>query len=187
MSTGTIGLSRPWCYTLEQPGRKGTLLFTFWLAMNWWLCDDASVTRGGPPADSGKVPFLLYERTPTEMVVLSQGGSQRGACSRGARGAPSQSVATTVDRHVQSMPSSNPLPAMAVATGDRESTNHIGETQPSPSQSTTPTVDRHTPNLPSNIQLAAMALPTGHPAYSFVYGSGEPNLSCMSPLRLGWL
>ena len=25
------------------------------------------------------------------------------------------------------------------------------------------------------------------PIYSFVYGSWEPNLSCMSPLRFGWL
>ena len=55
----------------------------------WWLCDDASATRGRPPTASQKVTFLLYERTPTEMVGLSQGGSQRGACTRGGRGAPS--------------------------------------------------------------------------------------------------
>ena len=61
----------------------------------WWLCDDASVTRGRPRANSRKVTFLLYERTPTDMVGLSRGGSQRGACNRGARDAPSQSVATT--------------------------------------------------------------------------------------------
>ena len=92
----------------------------------WWLCDDTSMTRGRPPADSRKVTFLLYEGTPTEMVGLSQGGSQGGACNCGARGAPSQSAATTVNRHVQSMPSSTPLPAIALATGDLESTNHIG-------------------------------------------------------------
>ena len=55
----------------------------------WWLCDDAPVTRGRPPAISRKVTFLLYERTPTEMVGLSQGGSQRTACNRGVRDAPS--------------------------------------------------------------------------------------------------
>ena len=55
----------------------------------WWLCDDATVTRGRPPADLRKVTVLLYERTPTEMVGLSQGGSHRSACNRGACGAPS--------------------------------------------------------------------------------------------------
>ena len=95
----------------------------------WWLCDDASVTRGRPPATSRKVTFLLYERTPTEMVGLSQGGSQS---NRGVRDAPSQSAATTVDRHVRSMPRNTPLPAMALATGDPESTNHIGDAQPAP-------------------------------------------------------
>ena len=100
----------------------------------WWLCDDASVTRGRPPADSRKVTFLLYERTPTEMVGLSQGAPQRGACNRGVRDALSRSVATAVDRHVRSMPSNTPLPAMALTTGDPESTNHIGEAQPSPSE-----------------------------------------------------
>ena len=99
----------------------------------WWLFDDASVTRGRPPANSRKVTFLLYERTPTEMVGLSQGGSQRTACNRGVRDAPSQSAATTVDGHIRSMPSNTPLPATALATGDPESTNHIGEAQPSPS------------------------------------------------------
>ena len=118
----------------------------------WWLCDVASVTRGRPPADSRKVTFLLYERTPTAMVGLSQGGSQKGACNRGARGA-----------------------AMAMATGDPESTNHIGEAQPSPSQSTAPTVDRHAPSLPSNTQLAAMALPTGDPAYTTHVGDAQPS------------
>ena len=98
----------------------------------WWLCDDASVTRGRPPANSRKVTFLLYERTPTEMVGLSQGGSQRTACNRGVRDAPSQSAATTVDRHVRNMPSNTPLPAMALATADPESTNHIGDAQTSP-------------------------------------------------------
>ena len=62
----------------------------------WWLCDDASATRGRPPAASRKVTFLLYECTPTKMVGQSQGGSQRGACNRGGCGAPSQSTTTTV-------------------------------------------------------------------------------------------
>ena len=97
----------------------------------WWLCDDALMTRGRPAANSRKVAFLLSQHTPTEMVGLSQGVSQRGACNRGACGAPSKSAATTVDRHVQSMPSSTPLPAMALATGDPQSTNHIGEAQSS--------------------------------------------------------
>ena len=69
----------------------------------WWLCDDASVTRGRPHATSRKVTFLFYERTPTEMVGLSQGGSQRGGCNRGGRGALSQSTTTTVKRHAPSM------------------------------------------------------------------------------------
>ena len=129
----------------------------------WSLSDDASVTRGRPPPDSRKVTFLLYERTPTEMVCLSQGGSQRGACNRGARGAPTHCAATNVDRHVQSMPSSTPLPAMALATADPEYTIHIGEAQPSRSQSIAPTVDRHAPSLLGNTQLAAMALPTADP------------------------
>ena len=68
----------------------------------WWLCDDASVTKGRPPATSRKVTFVLYERTPTEMVGLSQGGSQS---NRSVRDAPSECAATTVDRHVRSMPS----------------------------------------------------------------------------------
>ena len=55
----------------------------------WWPCDEASVTKGRPLANSRKVTFLLYERTATEMVGLSQGGSQRGACNHGARDAPS--------------------------------------------------------------------------------------------------
>ena len=141
----------------------------------WWLCDDASVTRGRPPADLRKVTFLLYERTPTKMVGLSQGGSQRGACNRGARGAPSQSATTTVYRHVPSMPSSTPLHAMALARGDSEYTNHVGEAQPSPSHSTAPTVNRHAPSLPSNTQLAAMALPTGHPECTTHVGDAQPS------------
>ena len=32
-----------------------------------------------------------------------------------------------------------------------------------------------------------LILPKARFAYSFVYGSREPNLSCMSPLRFGWL
>ena len=140
----------------------------------WWLCDDAPVTRGWPPANSRKVTFLLYERTPTEMVGLSQGGSERGACNRGVRDAPSQSATTTVDRNVRSMPSNPPLLAMALATGDPESTNHIGEAQPSPSQSAAPTVDRHAPSVPSNTQLAAMALPTGDPGYTTHVGDVQP-------------
>ena len=64
------------------------------------------------------------------------------------------------------MPSSTPLPAMALATGDPESTNHIGEAQPSPSQSAAPTVDKHARSVPSNTQLAAMALPTGDLGYT---------------------
>ena len=139
----------------------------------WWLFDDASVTSGRPPADSRKVTFLLYERTPTKMVGLSQGGSQRGAYNRGARGAPSQSAATNVHRHVQSMPSYTPFPAMALATGDPESTNHVGEAQPSPSQSIAPAIDRHARSLPSNTQLAAMALPTGDPAYTTHVGDAQ--------------
>ena len=141
----------------------------------WWLRDNASVTRERPPADSRKMTFLLYERTPTEMLGLSQGGSQMGACNRDARSAPSQSAATTVDRHVQSMPSSAPLPAMAVATRDPESTNHVGEARPSTSQSTAPTVHRHAPSLPSNTQLAAMALPTGDLAYTTHVGDEQPS------------
>ena len=142
----------------------------------WWLCDDASVTMGRPLADSQKVTFLWYERTSTEMVALSQGGSQSGACNRGARGAPSHSAATTADGHVQSMPSSTLLPAMALATGDRESTNHIAESQPPPPplQSTAPTVDRHAPSLPSNAQLATMALQTGDRAYTTHVGDAQP-------------
>ena len=140
----------------------------------WWVCDDTSVTRGWPLADSRKVTFLLYEHSPTEMVGLSQGGSQMGACNRGVGGASSQSAATTVDRHVQSMPRSTPLPAMALATGESESTNHIREAQPSPSQSTAPTVDGHAPSLRSNTQLAAMPLPTGEPEYTTNVGDAQP-------------
>ena len=140
----------------------------------WWLCDDASVTKEPSPSNSRKVTFLLYERTPTEMVRLSQGGSQRGACNRGARDSPSQSAATTVDRHVRSMPSNTPLPAMALATGGPESTNHIGEAQPSASQSAAPTVDKHAPSVPSNTQLAAMALPTDDHAYTTHVGDAQP-------------
>ena len=116
----------------------------------WWLCDDASLTKGRPLATSRKVPFLLYERTPTEMVGLSQGVSQS---NRGVRDAPSQSASTTVDRHVRGMPSNTPLPAMALATGDPESTNHIGDAQPSPSQFAAPTVNRHAPSVPSNTHV----------------------------------
>ena len=137
----------------------------------WWLCDDASVTKGRPPATSRKVTFLLYERTPTEMVGLSQGGSQS---NRGVRDAPSQFAATTVDRHVRSMPSNTPLPAMALATGDPESTNHIGDAQPSPSQFAAPTVNRHAPSVPSNTQLPAMALPMGDPGYTTHVGDVQP-------------
>ena len=140
----------------------------------WWLCDDASVTRRRPPANSRKVTFLLYERTPTKMVGPSQGGSQMGACNRGVRDAPSQSAATTVDRHVRSMPSNTPLPAMALATGDPESTNHIGGAQPSPSKSAEPTVDGHALSVPSNTQLAAMALPTADPGYTTHVGDVQP-------------
>ena len=61
------------------------------------------------------------------------------------------------------MPSSTLLPAMALATGDPEYTNHVVEAQPSPSHSTSPTVNKHAPSLPSNTQLAALALPTGDP------------------------
>ena len=137
----------------------------------WWLCDDASVSRGRPPATSRKVTFLLYERTPTEMVGLSQGGLQS---IRGVRDGPPQSVATTVDRHARSMPSITPLRAMALATGDPESTNHIGDAQPSPSQFATPTVNRHAPSVPSNTQLPAMALPTGDPGYATHVGYVQP-------------
>ena len=137
----------------------------------WWLCDDASVTKGRPPATSRKVTFLLYERTPTEMVGLSLGGSQS---NRGVRDGPSQSAATTVDRHARSMPSITPLRAMALATGDPESTNHIGDAQPSPSQFATPTVNRHAPSVPSNTQLPAMALPTGDPGYATHVGDVQP-------------
>ena len=154
---------------------QGTFVVHILVRDEWWLCDDASVTRGRPPADSRKMTFLLYERTPTEMVGPSQGGSQRGACNRGARGAPCQSVATTVDRCVQSMGSSTPLPAMALATGDPQSTNHIEEVQLSPSQSTAPIVDSHAPSLPSNTQLAAMALPTGDPEYTTHVGDAQPS------------
>ena len=69
---------------------------------------------------SEKLTFLLYERTPTEMVGLSQGGSQRGACNRGARGAPSQPTATTINRHAPSMLSNTQLPGMVLPTADRE-------------------------------------------------------------------
>ena len=140
----------------------------------WWLCDDASVTRGRSPATSRKVTFLLYEGTPTEMVGLSQGGSQRTACNRGVRDAPSQSAATTVDRHVRSMPSNTPLPAMALAAGDPQSTNNIGDAQPSPSQFAAPTVNRHAPSVPSNTQLPAIALPTGDPGYTAQVGDVQP-------------
>ena len=141
----------------------------------WWLCDDASVTRGWPPADSRKVTFLLYEGTPTEMVGVSQGGSQRGACNRGARGAPSQPAATTVNRHVPSMPSNTALPAMALATGDPENTSCVGEAQPSPLHSTAPAVSKHSPSLPSNTQLVAMVLPMGDPECTTHVGDTEPS------------
>ena len=72
------------------------------------------------------------------------------------------------------MPSNTPLPAMALATGDPESTDHIGEAQPSPSQSAAPTVNRHAPSVPSNTQLAAMALPTGDPGYTTHVGDVQP-------------
>ena len=140
----------------------------------WCLCDDASGTRGRPPANSRKVTFLLYERTPTEIVGMSQGGSQRSVCNRVVRDAPSQSAAITVDKHVRSMPRNTPLPAMALATGDPESTKHVGEAQPSPSQSAAPTVNRHAPSVPSNTQLAAMALPTGDPGYTTHVGDVQP-------------
>ena len=115
--------------------------------------------------------FLLYERTPTEMVGLSQGGSQsnRGLCD-----APSQCATTTVDRHVRSMPRNTLLRAMALATGDPESTNHIGDAQPSPAQFATPTVNRHAPSVPSNTHLPAMALPTGDPGYTTHVGDVQP-------------
>ena len=73
------------------------------------------------------------------------------------------------------MPSNTPLPAMALATGDPESTNHIGEAQPSPSQSAAPTVIRRAPSMPSNTQLAAMALPTGDPGYTTHVGDVQPS------------
>ena len=141
----------------------------------WWLCDDASPTTGRPPADSRKVTFLLYERTSTEILGLSQGGSQRGVCNRGARSAPSQSAPKTVIRHAPSVPSNTPLPAMALATRDREYTSHVGEAQPSPSHSTTPTVNRHAPSLPSNNQLPTMAQPTGDPEYTTHVGDAQPS------------
>ena len=76
------------------------------------------------------------------------------------------------------MASSTSLPAMALATGDPQSTNHIGEAQPSPSQSAAPTVARHAPGVPSNTQLAAMALPTvkGDPAYTTHVGDAQPTI-----------
>ena len=141
---------------------------------SWWLCDDASVTRGQPPADSRKVTFLLYERTPTEMVGLSQGGSQRGASTGGAHGGPSQSAPTTVNRHVPSMLGNTPVPAMALATGDPENTSHVGEAQPSLSRTTSPAVNRHAPSVPSNTQLAVMALPTGDPECTTHVGDALP-------------
>lgn len=97
----------------------------------WWLCDDASMTRRRPPGASRQVTFLLYERTLTKMVGLSQGCSQRG-CNRGRRAAPSQSTATTVNRNAPSMPSNTQLPAMALPTGDQEYISHVGEAHPSP-------------------------------------------------------
>ena len=72
------------------------------------------------------------------------------------------------------MPSNTPLPAMALATGDPESTNHIGEAQPSPSQFAAPPVNRHAPSVPSNTYLAAVALPTGDPGYTTPVGDVQP-------------
>ena len=67
-----------------------------------------------------------------------------------------------------------PLRAMALATGEPESTNHVGDAQPSPSQFATPTVNRHAPSVPSNTQLPAMALPTGDPGYATHVGDVQP-------------
>ena len=122
----------------------------------WWLCDDASATRGRPRAASRKVTFLLYERTPIEMVGPSQGGSQRGDCNRGGRGAPSLFTTTTVKRHALSMLSNTQMPAMPLPTGDSEYTTHVGEAQPSRSHSTVTTVNRHAMSMPRNIQLPPM-------------------------------
>ena len=49
-----------------------------------------------------------------------------------AQPSPSQSTATTVNRHAPCLPSETQLPAMALPTGDPEYTTHVGEAQPSP-------------------------------------------------------
>ena len=39
---------------------KGHLVAHILVGDEWWLCDEASVTRGRPPAYSQQVTFLLY-------------------------------------------------------------------------------------------------------------------------------
>ena len=173
MSTGTIGPSGPWC-PIGATREQGHFVVHILVSTEWWLCDDASVPRGWPLAASRKVAFLLYGRTATKMVGLSQGGSHRGACNRGGRGAPSQSTAPIVNRHASSMPSSTQVPQVALPTGDPKYATHVGEAQPSPSQSTATTVNRHAPSLPSNTQLPAMVLTTGHPEHTTHVGEAQP-------------
>ena len=52
-------------------GEQGHFVVHILVCDEWWLCDDASVTRGRAPTNSRNVTFVLYVRTSTEMVGLS--------------------------------------------------------------------------------------------------------------------